>query len=121
MACGKQGDVLFEVAPLDRYRLIIWVDEHQISEIQPGMSGYLVLKAIPEDSFAFIVDRLTPINEARDGGNYFRVEAMLENASIRLRPGMEGIAKIEVGERKLISILTRDGALVQDKGMGMVA
>ncbi len=104
----KQGDVLFEVAPLDRYRLIIWVDEHQIGEVSAGMSGHLVLKAMPDERFSFQVDRLTPISEAKDGGNYFRVEAMLENASGRLRPGMEGVAKIEIGERKLISILSRD-------------
>ncbi|OQX42145.1 MAG: hypothetical protein B0D82_01485, partial [Candidatus Sedimenticola endophacoides] len=34
----KQGDVLFEVAPLDAYRVIMWVDEHQIGEIAEGMA-----------------------------------------------------------------------------------
>jgi hypothetical protein len=52
------------------------------------------------------VRQVTPISTAQDGRNYFRVEAELDQASARLRPGMEGIGKVEVGERKLIWIWT---------------
>ncbi|OQX32100.1 MAG: hypothetical protein B0D96_01255 [Candidatus Sedimenticola endophacoides] len=104
----KQGDVLFEVAPLDAYRVIMWVDEHQIGEIAEGMAGRMVLKAMPEERFGLRISRITPITEARDGGNFFRVEAVLEGTSPRLRPGMEGVAKIEIGERNLFFTLTRD-------------
>ncbi|MES9872453.1 MAG: efflux RND transporter periplasmic adaptor subunit [Candidatus Sedimenticola sp. 6PFRAG7] len=104
----RQGEVLFEVAPLDAYRLIMWVDEHQISDIGTGMQGHMVLKAMPDERFALEVSRITPITEQREGGNYFRVEALLKKTSLRLRPGMEGVAKIEVDERRLISILTQD-------------
>ncbi|PKN35162.1 MAG: hypothetical protein CVU61_04100, partial [Deltaproteobacteria bacterium HGW-Deltaproteobacteria-19] len=44
---------------------------------------------------------------AEEGKNYFRVEAMLDNMSPRLRPGMEGVGKIEVDRRLMISIWTR--------------
>ena len=43
---------------------------------------------------------------AEDGRNFFRVEARLEGPTPALRPGMEGVAKIEVGERRLIWIWT---------------
>ena len=39
--------------------------------------------------------------------NYFRVEAQLQSEAGRLRPGMEGVGKISVEERKLIWIWTR--------------
>ncbi|MCZ6525361.1 MAG: HlyD family efflux transporter periplasmic adaptor subunit, partial [Gammaproteobacteria bacterium] len=100
----QQGEVLFEVAPLSAYRVILWVDEHQIADIEEGQTGHLILKALPEQSLDFAVTRITPITEARDGGNYFRVESLLQDSSDRLRPGMEGIGKIEIGERKLITI-----------------
>ena len=45
--------------------------------------------------------------EAREGRNYFRVEARLDQASDRLRPGMEGVAKTSVEQRLLIWIWTR--------------
>ena len=38
----------------------------------------------------------------------FRVEAQIDaRGDTRLRPGMEGVAKVEVEERRLISIWTR--------------
>ena len=98
----KQGEVLFEVAPLSAYRVILWVDEHQIADIEESQKGRLVLNSLPEESLDFTITRITAITEARDGGNYFRVESLLQDLSDRLRPGMEGIGKVEVGERKLI-------------------
>ncbi len=99
-----QGEVLFEVAPLNAYRAILWVDEHQVADIAEGDSGTLVLKSLPEEKYALSITRITPITQAREGGNHFRVESLLVDPSPRLRPGMEGIGKIDVGERKLISI-----------------
>lgn len=104
----KQGDVLFEVAPLDSYTVIMWVNEHQIADIKEGFLGHMVLKALPDDRFDFSVTKITPITDTREGGNFFRVESILNSSSERLRPGMEGVGKIEVGERKLFSILTQD-------------
>jgi multidrug resistance efflux pump len=99
----QQGEVLFEVAPLSAYRVILWVDEHQIADIEEGQTGHLILKALPEENLDFTVTMVTPITEARDGGNYFRVESLLQDSSDRLRPGMEGIGKVEIGERMLIT------------------
>ena len=103
----EQGEVLFEIAPLDSYRVILWVDEHQIGDISEGLAGQLVLNARPDDSYPLQVSRITSITEARDGGNYFRVEAALQNDDLHLRPGMQGIAKVSAGDAKLIWIWTR--------------
>ena len=43
---------------------------------------------------------------ARDGHNFFRVEAHLEQMPANLRPGMEGVGKVGVGERRLWWVLT---------------
>ena len=63
--------------------------------------------ALADEGFAFTVSAVTPVTEAVEGGNVFRVEATLDAASPRLRPGMEGVAKIEAGERRLAWIWTR--------------
>jgi hypothetical protein len=54
----------------------------------------------------FTVRRITSVSTAQDGRNFFRVEAQVERPSPRLRIGMEGIAKVEVGERRLAWIWT---------------
>ena len=50
--------------------------------------------------------KTTPVNTAKEGRNFFRVEAQLEGSGDRLRPGMEGIGKIYVDERHLFWIWT---------------
>lgn len=102
----EQGKVLFEVAPLDAYRVILNVDERDIAEVSIGQRGELALSGMPYDRLPFTVRNVTPVSTAQDGQNFFRVEAQLGSTSVRLRPGMEGVGKIEVGERKLLWVWT---------------
>jgi len=104
----EKGQVLFEVAPLDSYRLIAQVDERDIRGVSMGQRGTLKLSSIPEDTFAFTVQKLTPVSEAEEGRNYFRVEARLDQTPERLRPGMEGVGKIDIDQRLLFWIWTHD-------------
>jgi multidrug resistance efflux pump len=101
----EQGDTLFEISPLSAYRLILMVDESDISYVHPGQRGELVLSALP-GRFSFVVGKITPVTAAFEGGNCFRVEAALEGAPGNFRPGMEGISKINIRGGKLISIWT---------------
>lgn len=103
----RRGDLLFEVAPLDTYRVILEVDESQIADVEVGQQGELLTTSIPDEPFSLVVTRITPVAESREGRNTFRVEAELEKISPRLRPGMEGVSKIDIGERRLVWIWTR--------------
>lgn len=103
----RKGQTLFEVAPLEGYRVIVQVDDSDIADVRAGQKGRVVLAALADEGFAFTVSAVTPVTEAVEGGNVFRVEATLDAASPRLRPGMEGVAKIEAGERRLAWIWTR--------------
>jgi hypothetical protein len=47
------------------------------------------------------------VTVAEEGRNSFRVEARLSQLGQQLRPGMEGVAKIETGQRLLVWIWTR--------------
>jgi RND family efflux transporter MFP subunit len=102
----QRGDVLFEVAPLDSYRLILEVDERDVTHVAVGQPGELALSGMPGERLAMTVEKITPVAAAKEGRNYFRVEGHLETASDRLRPGMEGVGKITIGERRLIWIWT---------------
>ena len=101
----ERGDILFEVAPLDSYRVILQVDERDIGGLAEEQAGTLALTGMPEDRIGIEVDKITPISTADGGRNYFRVEAgLIGDPPAILRPGMEGVGKVDVGRRKLIWI-----------------
>lgn len=103
----EKGELLFELSPLNAYRLILHVDERRIADIKEGQRGILLLASLPESKFGFEVKKITPVAAALDGINYFEVEASLDNISDNLRPGMEGVGKISVDKRPYIQILSR--------------
>jgi multidrug resistance efflux pump len=100
------GKVLFELAPLDSWRVILKVDERDIGHVAQGASGELVLASLPGSSWPFTVKKITPISVAEDGRNFFRVEAALGQQAPKLSPNMEGVAKVAAGERSLLWIWT---------------
>lgn len=102
----RRGQVLFEVAPLNAYRVILEVDESDITAIKADQAGALSLTSIPGEVFPLTVTHVTPVAVSREGRSYFRVEALLAHTSDRLRPGMEGVAKVETGRSRLIWIWT---------------
>ncbi|MBC8377825.1 MAG: HlyD family efflux transporter periplasmic adaptor subunit [Planctomycetes bacterium] len=99
------GKKLFEIAPLQSYRVILQVDEREIRHIKVGQSGMLVITGIAGDPQALTVQKVTPVATTEDGKNFFRVEASLAQASARLRPGMEGIGKVVTGRHSLWWVL----------------
>ena len=103
----RRGDVLFQVAPLDAYRVVLSVDESQIADVRVGQHARLLTTSLPTEPLDLVVEQVTPVAEARDGRTVFRVEASLERPVAALRPGMEGIAKIEVEQRRVAWIWTR--------------
>ncbi|MFU8789005.1 MAG: efflux RND transporter periplasmic adaptor subunit [Methylobacter sp.] len=103
-----RGDILFQLAPLDDYRLVLEVDERDIAEVSVGQAGVLLLASGADEALALTVEKLTPVADSRDGKNFFRVEARMASAPAFLRPGMKGIAKISVDERRYWRIWTRN-------------
>lgn len=102
----ERGQVLFEVAPLEGFRVILQVDERDLADVAVGQQGELIVTSMPDERIPFEVTKITAINVAEDGRNVFRVEARLGDAAAGVRPGMEGVGKIYIEERRLIWIWT---------------
>jgi multidrug resistance efflux pump len=102
----ETGKKLFEIAPLQSYRVILQVDEREIRHVKEGHEGHIVITGLAGDPMPMKVVKVTPVATTQDGKNFFRVEASLGEAASRLRPGMEGVGKIEVGSHQLWWILT---------------
>ena len=103
----ERGQLLFEVAALDDYRLILMVDETDVGWVEEGSRGKLRLRSLPEDVFEFEVTAITPVSEPGEGANRFRIEANPIGLPPALRPGMEGVAKIDIDSRPIGWIWTR--------------
>jgi RND family efflux transporter MFP subunit len=102
----ERGNVLFELAPLDTYRVIMKVDERDITDVAVGQGGNLALASMPNEAVPLVVEKITPVSVVEEGRNYFRVEAKAQGGIEMLRPGMEGVGKIQVEERRLVWIWT---------------
>ncbi len=100
------GKVLFELAPLDSWRVILKVDERDVGYVKHGAVGELVLSSLPGTAWPFTVKKLTPIAVAEGGRNFFRVEAELGQKAPKLSPNMEGVAKVDAEQRSLLWIWT---------------
>lgn len=100
----EKGKTLFEIAPLEAYRLIVQVDERDVRYVAVGQSGTVALAGQPGNLLPMTLSKITPVTVAEEGHNSFRIEARLSEPGLHLRPGMEGVAKIETGRRSLVWI-----------------
>ena len=103
----ERGEELFQIAPLDAYRVILEVDEGDIRDIALGQRGLLVLASLPDAPQPYVVDRITPIAEQKEGRNFFRVEGALQAPGDRIRPSMVGVGRTSIGRALLVKVWTR--------------
>jgi multidrug resistance efflux pump len=115
----KTGDVLFEVAPLESLRAVLSVPEDLIADVieadrkaragRRELGGELATAAHPEIRVPFVVERINPVAEVVNQRNVFKVRVKLLEAKdqVRMQPGMEGAAKINIEPRRYVWIWTR--------------
>jgi multidrug resistance efflux pump len=103
----EMGNVLFEVAPLDSLRAELYVSEDEVSDVVVGQQGYLATATYPGDRIRFVVERVNPAAELVKNRNVFKVRAKLSESRSWMRPGMEGVAKVNIEKRPYVWIWTR--------------
>ncbi len=96
-----KGEALFQIAPADRLRLEIDVPESSVGWLSVGQPGRFAGFARPEERQEITLTRIAPAAQLHGTNNVFPVEAGTAQQSAWMRPGMEGMALIEVGERPL--------------------
>lgn len=102
----ETGQVLYEIAPLDSYRVVLEVEEYDVAGLNSGKTGHLLISAFPQTPFAVVINQVVPVAVSNDTRNFFRVEASLDESAPLLRPGMRGIAKIDMGQHNILWIWT---------------
>ncbi|MCX5660107.1 MAG: HlyD family efflux transporter periplasmic adaptor subunit [Planctomycetota bacterium] len=106
----KQGEPMFEVAPIEHLTAVMHVNELDIDQFDDKRSapyeGKLATRGEPEHRFGFTIERVVPAATPVNNVNSFEVRARLLDTAPWLRPGMEGLAKVEVGSKPIWWILT---------------
>ncbi len=105
----EKGQLLFEIAPLQSYRIVLLVDESDIQDIRPGQYGEVVLTAHPGQKIPFVIENISSVFDSQETeGVVFKTEGRLEGQPELLRPGMEGNARVNIGRRSWGWILFHD-------------
>jgi multidrug efflux pump subunit AcrA (membrane-fusion protein) len=98
--------VIFEIARAGEHRLQLAVDERDVAYLAVDQAGAVRLASLPEQPFELRIARITPVAFAEAGNNFFEVEATLAQPSDSVSAGMTGVAKVVVGQRSYLWLLT---------------
>lgn len=103
----EKGQELFKISPLGNYRVALDIDDADVAKLRNEQQGSLRLIGLPFGRLLINISKITPISMPKDGGNFFRVEAMIQGVNEEmLRPGMKGIAKIKISEENVLWVWT---------------
>jgi hypothetical protein len=75
-----------------------------------GQGGLFSLLSSPDIFYKFKIEKIIPMAEVdKKDGNIFVVKAVIKTDALEWwRPGMSSVAKVEVGQRNILWILTHD-------------
>ncbi|NIO06989.1 MAG: HlyD family efflux transporter periplasmic adaptor subunit [Deltaproteobacteria bacterium] len=106
----KEGDLIAEVYDLTTVTAEISIPEKEIGDVTVGQDVLLKVRAYPEKNFYGKVTSIAPAVTEQENPlmqKTIRVSTRIKNPALLLKPDMTGNAKIYVGERRLIDIMTR--------------
>ena len=99
--------VLFKVARTDRMYVECNVDERDIHEVGQIATGEIAFASQPKLKFPMRVERVEPVAQTKDKENYYVARCSLDGpVQSWWRPGMSGVAKINVGKRTFFWIVS---------------
>jgi len=103
----RKGDVLFKVARIEKMYAELKVDERDIHELTKDATGEIAFVSRPDLKFPIRIERIDPVAVPEELENVFIVRALFPEAvSPWWRPGMSGVAKVDVGKRNILWIFT---------------
>jgi biotin carboxyl carrier protein len=100
-----RGDKLLTVAPGLDWRVVMLVDESDISALTLGQTAQVRLTVMPDQEIGLILSRVTPVVVETSTGPKYEVEAIANGAGAGargLRPGLEGMARIDMPAKPLL-------------------
>jgi multidrug efflux pump subunit AcrA (membrane-fusion protein) len=105
----KRGQELMTIAPDKGWKIVAEVEEQEVGALREGQRAEVLFAAMAgNEALKFSVTRIAPVATQAEGRNVFEVEGVPQANSpadaAGLRPGMRGVARIELGPRALGAI-----------------
>ncbi len=94
------GTPLLELIDTNQVELKLFVSDSEMREIRAGLIGRFALESEPDVSRSLRVTRVGATANPMDRTNVFEVQAIVESNADGLKPGMQGVARVEVGPRR---------------------
>ncbi|GIW73692.1 MAG: hypothetical protein KatS3mg103_0214 [Phycisphaerales bacterium] len=103
------GEPLLTIAQAEAMHLELELPEHRVGDVRPGMAVRFASHARPESPLHAAIEHVEAAATERMGRPVFLAQARLEpshaDGAHRLRPGMEGVAMIELGRKPNAQLL----------------
>jgi multidrug resistance efflux pump len=104
----KKGDRIFRIAKVEGLYITLMVSEKEMRHIQPQAQGEVALLSHPTHNIPIRVSSVIPVAQVKgQEGNQFMIKAeLLETPQPWWRPGMTGLARIDVGDKNVAWVLS---------------
>lgn len=104
----KKGDRIFRIAKVEGLYITLMVSEKEMRHIRPQAQGEVALLSHPTHDIPIRVSSVIPVAQVKgQEGNQFMIKAeLLETPQPWWRPGMTGLARIDVGDKNVAWVLS---------------
>lgn len=113
----QSGTAVLTLVDINPLRAIINVPERDYRRLAVGQPVRILTDAWPGDVFTGSIARLAPV--FRETSRQARVEIHVDNADLRLRPGMFVRSEIVIGEREQVAAIPAAAVVQRDNQAGV--
>lgn len=103
---------VYRVTDFDPLQAILHIPEHEMAKIRKGQRAELRADALPNQTFAGHVERISPVVDATTGT--FKVTVYVNETKDMLRPGMFGRVKIVYDTRENTRMIPKSAVMSED-------
>lgn len=107
----ERGDMLFEIAPMDKMRVEIHLSTDDLARIKVDDLATIRVDAAPGEKWSARLDRIDPRGQVIDTEVVFAANIEVPNESSQLRPGMKGTTRISAGTQTIGWLLFHQPAM----------
>ncbi len=97
---AKPGTVVISMIPEDKYKIEADVSEVNIGKIKKEGLAEVEFDAFPDEIYQGQVSKISPAEIVKEGVIYYRIEVLLNQYPIKLKPGFTANLDIIVGQEK---------------------
>ncbi|MDR9414936.1 MAG: efflux RND transporter periplasmic adaptor subunit [Gracilimonas sp.] len=108
----RTDEDVFHVTDFSPLQAIIHVPEHEMPKIRKNQHSVLRVDALPNETFAGHVERISPVVDAETGT--FKVTVYVDETKGILRPGMFGRVKIVYDTRENTRMIPKSAIMSED-------